>query len=62
MKAQAPTQAGQVGGHEGVGYVVKLGPGTEHMRKLGERVGVKWLSSVCGQCSKSSPLSQHDLC
>ncbi|APA06634.1 hypothetical protein sscle_02g014040 [Sclerotinia sclerotiorum 1980 UF-70] len=37
-----PTQAGQVGGHEGVGIVQKLGPGTENGRiKLGDRVGIK---------------------
>ncbi|KAK5010230.1 hypothetical protein LTR28_011105, partial [Elasticomyces elasticus] len=26
----APTQEGQVGGHEGVGKIVKMGPGTEN--------------------------------
>ena len=37
-----PTQPGQVGGHEGVGIVVKLGPGSENGRiKLGDRVGIK---------------------
>ena len=37
-----PTQPGQVGGHEGVGVVVKLGPGSENGRiKLGDRVGIK---------------------
>ncbi|PGH35072.1 hypothetical protein GX50_02103 [[Emmonsia] crescens] len=47
----APTQAGQVGGHEGVGKVVKLGSGTEGSGiKLGDRVGVKWLSYACGSC------------
>lgn len=46
-----PTVAGQIGGHEGVGYVVKLGPGTEHSGvKLGDRVGVKWVSHICGSC------------
>lgn len=35
-----PTQPGQVGGHEGVGKIVKLGPGTEGSAvKLGDRVG-----------------------
>ncbi|TKA81105.1 Alcohol dehydrogenase 2 [Cryomyces minteri] len=39
----APTQAGQVGGHEGVGKIVKMGPGTESAAvKVGDRVGVKW--------------------
>jgi propanol-preferring alcohol dehydrogenase len=37
-----PTQAGQVGGHEGVGIVHKLGPGSEAGRvKIGDRVGIK---------------------
>lgn len=37
-----PTQPGQVGGHEGVGIVHKLGPGTEASNiKVGDRVGIK---------------------
>lgn len=37
-----PTQAGQVGGHEGVGIVQKFGPGAEGKHiKLGDRVGIK---------------------
>jgi propanol-preferring alcohol dehydrogenase len=37
-----PTQPGQVGGHEGVGVVHKLGPGAEQSRiKVGDRVGIK---------------------
>lgn len=40
-----PTQPGQVGGHEGVGKVVKMGPGTENSAvKIGSRVGIKWVS------------------
>ena len=46
-----PTQPGQVGGHEGVGIVAKLGPATESSSiKIGDRVGVKWVSGVCGSC------------
>lgn len=46
-----PTQPGQVGGHEGVGKIVKLGPGAEASGlKIGDRVGVKWISSACGNC------------
>lgn len=42
-----PTQAGQVGGHEGVGIVHKLGPGSENGRvKVGDRVGIKVEFSV----------------
>lgn len=47
----APTAEGQVGGHEGVGKVVKLGPGAESGPvKVGDRVGVKWIASACGGC------------
>ncbi|KFG81540.1 alcohol dehydrogenase II [Metarhizium anisopliae] len=46
-----PTPAGQVGGHEGVGKVFKLGPGAETAGlSVGDRVGVKWISSACGHC------------
>ncbi|QKX62472.1 uncharacterized protein TRUGW13939_09633 [Talaromyces rugulosus] len=46
-----PTQPGQVGGHEGVGRVVKLGPGAETSGlKIGDRVGIKWVSSACTSC------------
>ncbi|KAH6976575.1 alcohol dehydrogenase II [Ilyonectria destructans] len=48
----APTPEGQVGGHEGVGHVVKIGPGAEFTNiKIGDRVGVKWISSACGRCA-----------
>lgn len=47
----APTQEGQVGGHEGVGEIVALGPGTENLNlEVGKRVGIKWLAYACGQC------------
>ncbi|KAJ6109567.1 hypothetical protein N7486_001802 [Penicillium sp. IBT 16267x] len=47
----APTQPGQVGGHEGIGKIVKLGPGTESSGlKIGDRVGIKWVASACGNC------------
>jgi alcohol dehydrogenase, propanol-preferring len=46
-----PTQAGQVGGHEGVGTVASLGSGTESSKlKVGDRVGIKWMASACGNC------------
>jgi propanol-preferring alcohol dehydrogenase len=48
-----PTPEGQVGGHEGAGKVVKLGPGAEASGvKVGDRVGVKWLSGICGTCGE----------
>jgi len=47
----APTQKGQIGGHEGVGSVAAFGPGAESSGlKIGDRVGIKWLSSACGNC------------
>lgn len=36
-------------GHEGVGVVAKLGEGVTSL-KLGDRVGVPWLFSACGEC------------
>ncbi|KAF2760480.1 GroES-like protein [Pseudovirgaria hyperparasitica] len=46
-----PTQPGQIGGHEGVGTVVAMGPGTELSAiKVGQRVGIKWISATCGSC------------
>ncbi|RVX68504.1 Alcohol dehydrogenase 2 [Exophiala mesophila] len=48
----APTQKGQVGGHEGVGKVAALGPGTESSGlKIGDRVGIKWIAAACGNCT-----------
>jgi propanol-preferring alcohol dehydrogenase len=46
-----PTQEGQVGGHEGVGKIVKMGAGTENAAlKVGDRVGIKWMAGICGTC------------
>ncbi|KAM3070951.1 hypothetical protein ACMFMG_009861 [Clarireedia jacksonii] len=54
-----PTQPGQVGGHEGVGIVQKLGPGSESGRiKVGDRVGIKWIAYACGACAAC--LEGHD--
>lgn len=54
-----PTQPGQVGGHEGVGAIVKLGPGTETAAvKLGDRVGIKWIAGICYSCPAC--LAGHD--
>ena len=37
-------------GHEGVGYVAKLGKGVKRVKE-GDRVGVPWLHTACGYCS-----------
>lgn len=36
-------------GHEGVGTVVQVGEGVEHVKE-GDRVGVPWLHTACGHC------------
>ncbi|CAK7201497.1 hypothetical protein SEUCBS139899_004203 [Sporothrix eucalyptigena] len=47
-----PVKAGQVGGHEGVGTVAKLGPGSEELGvSVGDRVGIKWIAFACGSCA-----------
>jgi propanol-preferring alcohol dehydrogenase len=38
-----------VPGHEGVGEIVKLGSEIHHLN-VGDRVGIPWLYSACGQC------------
>lgn len=36
-------------GHEATGYVAAVGPGVTNLKE-GDRVGVPWLHSACGQC------------
>lgn len=36
-------------GHEGVGYVAKVGAGVTRLKE-GDRVGVPWLHTACGHC------------
>jgi len=38
-----------VPGHEGAGYVAALGRGVRHLKE-GDRVGIAWLHSACGNC------------
>lgn len=38
-----------IGGHEGIGHVVALGPGSSE-NLLSKRVGVKWLHTYCNAC------------
>jgi len=40
----------EIPGHEGVGEVVKLGPGVKQ-DLMGKRVGIKWLWSACNECA-----------
>lgn len=48
-----PTPEHQVGGHEGIGELVQLGPGNDRSNlKIGDRVGIKWIASVCGTCGR----------
>lgn len=57
-----PFRTDQVGGHEGVGEVVKLGLGVnESDIKVGDRVGVKWVGSICNRCGKNK-FYAHLLC
>lgn len=39
-----------IAGHEGAGVVVAVGEGMENRWKLGDRAGVKWIASTCGEC------------
>ncbi len=45
----APKHRGVVPGHEVVGVVDRLGPGSGRF-SLGERIGVPWLAHTCGVC------------
>jgi len=37
-------------GHEGVGVITKLGPGSSHGLEVGMRVALPWLGYACGDC------------
>ncbi|CAE6428183.1 unnamed protein product [Rhizoctonia solani] len=39
-----------IGGHEGAGFIVAIGPGTQAPVKIGQAVGLKWISSTCLSC------------
>ncbi|PVG00910.1 putative ADH1-alcohol dehydrogenase I [Serendipita vermifera] len=39
-----------VGGHEGVGTIVAIAPGTLTEHNVGDRVGIKWLADSCLDC------------
>jgi hypothetical protein len=57
-----PTPEGQVGGHEGVGNIVKLGAGSEVQGvKIGDRVGIKWMAGICGNCRMWNAISHFSV-
>ncbi|KAI0197667.1 alcohol dehydrogenase-like protein [Astrocystis sublimbata] len=46
-----PTPENQIGGHEGLGHIVKLGEGCDDtLVQVGDRVGIKWVSKACLKC------------
>ncbi|HEY64375.1 MAG TPA: zinc-dependent alcohol dehydrogenase family protein [Caldilineae bacterium] len=47
-------------GHQIVGTVDQIGPGVTHFQ-IGDRVGVPWLNSTCGQCTYCQS-GQENLC
>lgn len=56
----APHRRDTVPGHEVVGEVAALGPGTARFR-IGDRAGVAWLARTCGRCSFCSG-GRENLC
>jgi len=56
----APRRPGVVPGHQAVGMVDALGPGSSRFR-LGERVGIAWLRHTCGVC-RFCVRSDENLC
>ncbi|KAJ1025254.1 hypothetical protein NDA13_004072 [Ustilago tritici] len=45
-----PPKLPLIGGHEGAGVVVALGPGSEEYVNKGDRVGIKWIADACLNC------------
>jgi alcohol dehydrogenase, propanol-preferring len=39
-----------IAGHEGAGVVVAVGDDQHHRWKVGDRAGIKWVASTCGEC------------
>ncbi|KAI1619344.1 alcohol dehydrogenase [Exophiala viscosa] len=39
-----------IAGHEGAGVVVAVGEDMQHKWKVGDRAGIKWVWSTCGEC------------
>lgn len=55
-----PRAPGRVPGHEVVGTVDRLGPGTERFG-LGDRIGIAWLRQTCGRC-RACRAGRENLC
>ncbi|KAB8231595.1 chaperonin 10-like protein [Aspergillus alliaceus] len=43
-------QSHGIAGHEGAGVVVAVGEGMQKRWKIGDRAGIKWIASTCGEC------------
>lgn len=43
-------QTNGIAGHEGAGEVVAVGEGMNNRWKIGDRAGIKWIASTCGEC------------
>jgi propanol-preferring alcohol dehydrogenase len=43
-------EAKGIAGHEGAGVVVAVGDNMNHRWKVGDRAGIKWIWSICGEC------------
>lgn len=52
---------GQIGGHEGIGEVIKHGPGVK-FPEIGTNVGIKWAADACLACGKHTPASYMFSC
>src|SRR4029453_6103278 len=50
VEGEVPARLPIVPGHQVVGRLVECGEGVEAFRR-GDRVGVGWLSSTCGECA-----------
>lgn len=48
VKMQPETKG--IAGHEGAGVVVAVGDEMHHRWKVGDRAGIKWIWSTCGEC------------
>ncbi|CCO37504.1 alcohol dehydrogenase [Rhizoctonia solani AG-1 IB] len=51
-----------VGGHEGAGFIVAIGAGTQSPVKVGQAVGVKWIGSTCLSCEACTRGKKEYLC